>query len=72
MGGQQKPFDKHWFISQLRCEWRKYFTYFFFAQISQPFEVILIPTCRFFLESSEAEISIDIAVQLSRDAQYFT
>ena len=30
---------------------------FFFARISQSLEVILIPTCRFLLESSEAEIS---------------
>jgi len=34
--------------------------------------LILIPAFRFFLESSEAEISIDIAVQSSRHAQYFT
>jgi len=30
---------------------------FFFAQISQSLEIILIPACCFFLESSEAEIS---------------
>jgi len=43
---------------------------FFFAQISQSLQVILIPAYRFLLESSEAEISIGIAVQSSRDAQY--
>ena len=58
--------------NSLRWEWRKYFTYFFFARISQSLEDILIPACRFLLECSEAEISIDIAVQSSRDAQYLT
>ena len=38
------------------CSNSKYFTYFFFAQISQSLEILLILACRF-LESSEAEIS---------------
>jgi len=48
-----------------------FYLFFFFARISQSFEVILILACRFLLESSEAEMSIDIAVQSSRDAKYF-
>ena len=60
----------YFYTHLLRWKWWKYFTYFFLCTNQSVFRSYFDPRLPFLLESSEAEISIDITVQSSRDAQY--